>query len=223
MASGQGLSRQRPDRRPAHGGRGGGPLRVVGAGARGPRLRDRRRRGQGRRPWALARARRRRPRAALRDRVEVPADDGDDGAREHRLERGEDRPPRAVRDAQADAPLRRHGQHRDPPQRGGSRPQGRQGGRRGRDHQGRRRDPAGDCAADPAPQGQAPEEGEAARRSARSAARRRSSPRASGRSARIARVAPARSSSTSSTSSIAAPWTSTASARSRRSAFSRTV
>ena len=47
---------------------------VVGGPPRRARLRDRRRRGQGRRPRAVARAGRRRPRAALGDRLEVPAD-----------------------------------------------------------------------------------------------------------------------------------------------------
>ena len=55
-------------------------LPLVGGAPRGARLRDRRRRRQGRRAGALARARRRRPRAALGDRLEVPADDGDDEA-----------------------------------------------------------------------------------------------------------------------------------------------
>ena len=53
-------------------------LPLVGGAARDARLRDRRRRRQGRRAGALARARRRRPRAALGDRLEVPADDRDD-------------------------------------------------------------------------------------------------------------------------------------------------
>ena len=77
--------------------------------SRGARLRDRRRRRQGRRPGALARARRRRPRAALGDRLEVPADDGDDDAQQDRLERRPDRAPGPVRDARAGARRRRHG------------------------------------------------------------------------------------------------------------------
>ena len=53
-------------------------LPLVGGAARDARLRDRRRRRQDRRAGAVARARRRRPRAALGDRLEVPADDRDD-------------------------------------------------------------------------------------------------------------------------------------------------
>ena len=143
--------------------RGGGrrALQVVGGEPRAPRLRDRRRRRQGRRPGALARARRRRARAALGDRVEVPADDGDDDAQRDRLERRTDGPHGAVRDARAGSRRRRHREHRDPPQRGGSRSQGRARRRRGRDHQSRGRDPAGDRTADPASQGQAVAEAEA--------------------------------------------------------------
>ncbi len=53
-------------------------LPLVGGAARAARLRDRRRRRQGRRAGAVAGAGRGRPRAALGDRLEVPADDGDD-------------------------------------------------------------------------------------------------------------------------------------------------
>ena len=70
--------------------------------------------------------------------------------------------PDAVRHARAGARRRRHRLHRDPPQRGGSGAQGRPRGRRGGGHARRRRDPAGDLAADPAPQGQAPAKAEAA-------------------------------------------------------------
>ena len=51
------------------------------------RLRDRRRRRQGQRAGAVAGAGRRRARAALGDRLEVPADHRDDEAQRHRLER----------------------------------------------------------------------------------------------------------------------------------------
>ena len=55
-------------------------LPLVGGATRGARLRDRRRRRQGRRAGAVARAGRGRARAALGDRLEVRADDGDDEA-----------------------------------------------------------------------------------------------------------------------------------------------
>ena len=55
-------------------------LPLVGGAARAARLRDRRRRRQGRRAGAVAGAGRGRARAALGDRLEVPADHGDDEA-----------------------------------------------------------------------------------------------------------------------------------------------
>ena len=122
---------------------------------------------------ALARPGRRRARAALGDRVEVPADDGDDEAEQDRLERRADRPPGPVRDARAGPRRRRHRPDRDPAQRGGPGAQGRPRGRRGDRHARRRRDPAGGRAADPAAQGKAAAQGAGRRRSARSAARRR--------------------------------------------------
>ena len=212
-----------PGHRPPPGRRvGGQALPLVGGAPRAARLRDRRRRRQGRRAGALARARRRRPRAALGDRLEVPADDGDDEAPRRRLERRPHRPPGPVRDARAGPRRRRHGHHGDPPQRGGPGPQGRPGRRRGRRHAGRRRDPAGRLAADPAAQGRAPREAEAAEEMPDLRHRRRSSPRTpSSRSAPTAPAARARPSSTSSTSSAGARWTSTGSARSRRCASSR--
>ncbi len=81
--------------------RGRRALPLVGGPPRGARLRDRRRGGQGGRPRAAARARRRRARAALGDRMEVPAVDGDDEAQQDRLERGAHGPPAALRDAGA--------------------------------------------------------------------------------------------------------------------------
>ena len=62
---------------------------------------------------------------------------------EGRLERRPHRPPGALRDARAGPRRRRHGHHRDPPQRGGPGAQGRPRGRRGGRDAGRRRDPAG--------------------------------------------------------------------------------
>ena len=76
-------------------------LPLVGGAARAARLRDRRRRRQGRRAGALARARRGRARAALGDRLEVPADHGDDEAEQGRLERRPHRHLVPVRDARA--------------------------------------------------------------------------------------------------------------------------
>ena len=131
---------------------GGRALPLVGGAARAARLRDRRRRRQGRRAGAVAGAGRGRPRAALGDRLEVPADDGDDEAARRRLERRPDRPPGPLRDARAGPRRRRHRHHRDPAQRGGPGPQGRPGRRRGGGDAGRRRDPPGRLAADPAPQ-----------------------------------------------------------------------
>ncbi len=148
------------DRDPRDRGRGRRALPVVAGARESARLRDRRRRGQGRRAGAVARAGRRRARAALGDRLEVPADHRDDDAQQDRLERRADRAPDAVRDARAGRRRRRHRLHRDAAQRGGPGPQGRARGRRGRRHPRRRRDPAGDRAADPAPQGQAPAKAE---------------------------------------------------------------
>ena len=55
-------------------------LRELGGEARAARLRDRRHRREGRRPAPAGRAGRRRPRAALGDRVQVPADAAHDEA-----------------------------------------------------------------------------------------------------------------------------------------------
>ena len=105
-----------PRHRPPRGGRvGRRALPLVGGAPRGARLRDRRRRRQDRRAGAVAGARRRRPRAALGDRLEVPADDGDDQTAGRRLERRPHRPPGPVRDARAGPRRRRHRLDRDPP------------------------------------------------------------------------------------------------------------
>ena len=136
----QGQPRHRPPRGRRVGRRA---LPLVGGAPRRARLRDRRRRRQGRRAGAVAGARRRRPRAALGDRLEVPADDGDDETAGRRLERRPHRPPGPVRDARAGPRRRRHRLDRDPPQRGGPRPQGRQRRRRGRRDARRRRHPPG--------------------------------------------------------------------------------
>ena len=97
---------------------------------------------------------------------------------------------------------RGHGLDGDPPQRGGPGPQGRARGRRGGRDAGGRRDPPGDRAADPAPQGQAPAQAEAAEGVPGLRHARRSSPTtACSRSARTAAAARASASSTSSSSS----------------------
>ncbi len=88
---------------PRERGRGRRALPVVGAAPGVARLRDRRRRGEGQRALAVAGAGGRRPRAALGDRLEVPADHRDHEAEEDRLERRADRAPDAVRDARAGA------------------------------------------------------------------------------------------------------------------------
>ena len=98
-----------PRHRPPRGGRvGRRALPLVGGAPRRARLRDRRRRRQGRRAGAVAGARRRRPRAALGDRLEVPADDCDDQTARRRLERRPHWPPGPVRDARAGPRRRRH-------------------------------------------------------------------------------------------------------------------
>ena len=153
------LPGQRRDLEPRGWRVGGRALPVVGAAPRVARLRDRRRRRQGRPAGAVARTRGHRARAALGDRVEVPADHGDHDPEQDRLERRADRAPSAVRDAGAGPRRRGHGLDRDPAQRGGSRAQGRARARRGDRHPRRRRDPAGDRPADPAPRGQAPAQG----------------------------------------------------------------
>ena len=81
--------------------RGRRVLRELGREARLARLRDRRHRDQGRRPGAAAAAGRRRPRAALGDRLQVPADAGDDEAAADRRERRPHRHAQPVRRARA--------------------------------------------------------------------------------------------------------------------------
>ena len=183
-------------------GRGRRAVPIVGAAARLAGLRDRRCRRQGQLGRAAATPRRRRPRSALGDRVEVPADDGGHRAERDRLEPGQVRRPAPVRDARARPGRRRHDQARDAAQRGGPGAQGHPR-RRGRDRAARgRRDPAGAVA------------GAARRRAhrsaaavhdrpsaARSATRRRSSPRARSSPAARTATAPAAVGSCSSTSS----------------------
>ena len=169
--------------------------RAVPALAAAPRragLRDRRRRGQGRRLRAAAPARRRGARPALGDRLEVPADDRGHAAERDQLERRQVRRPAPVRGARAGARRRRHGQGRDAAQRGGPRAQGRPPRRRRDRPARRRRDPAGHLARPARRRAPGPCAAAAGRRSAaRSATRPRSRPRAP--SSPAARTASARS------------------------------
>ena len=107
------------------------------------RLRDRRRRREGRRSRPARRDGHHVARAALGDRVQVPARGEDDGAPRHH---GEHRPHRsrdAVRGARAGVRRRRERRHGHAAQRGRRRAQGR-AARRHRDRApGRRRDPRG--------------------------------------------------------------------------------
>ena len=112
---------------------------------------------------AAAPARRRRPRAALGDRLEVPADDRRDEAARDPLEPRQVRRPAPVRGARAGPGRRRHDQAGDAAQRGGPRAQGHPARRGGDRAARRRRDPAGARAG-------------AARRRARRTARRSRSP-----------------------------------------------
>ena len=114
----------------------------VARAARRARLRDRRRRGQGRRLRAAAAARLGRPRPALGDRLEVPADDRGDAAEADPVERRQVRRPAPVRRARARPRQRRHREDGDAAQRGGPRAQGRAARRRRDRAAGRRRDPA---------------------------------------------------------------------------------
>ena len=119
------LPRQRRRQAARQRGRGRCPVPGVAGPARRTRVRDRRRGREGRRLRAPAPARRGRPRPALGDRLEVPADDRRHAAEGHQLERGQVRRPVPVRDARARPRERRHGQDGDAAQRGGPRAQGR--------------------------------------------------------------------------------------------------
>ena len=165
----QGQPRHRPPRRRRGSGR---PLPLVGAAARVARLRDRRRRRQDRRAGPVAGAGRGRARAALGDRLEVPADDGDDDGCS--TWSGTSAAPgtwsRSRCWSRSTSAASRS--HRHPPQRGGPGAQGRQGRRRGGRDAGRRRHPPGRLAADPAPQRKSARN-RGHRRNARAAAPRR--------------------------------------------------
>ena len=132
-----------PIRRATHVDRGGRcRLRRVGKAAAGARLRDRRRRDQGRLPRPAAPARSPAFPAPLGARLQVGAHDGRDAAAR------DPHPGRAHRRAQslgdhgAGAGRRRHGDPRDAAQRGGHQPQGDPRGRRRHRPARRRRHPA---------------------------------------------------------------------------------
>ena len=125
------LPRQRRHQAARRRGRGGRAVPRVGAPSRRARLRDRRRRREGRRPRAAAPARLGRARPALGGRVEVPADDGRDDAREGDVERRQVRRPAPLCGAERRRSGRRDDQDGDAAQRGGHRAQGPARGRGG--------------------------------------------------------------------------------------------
>ena len=116
--------------------------RLAGAPGRA-RLRDRRRRRQGRRPGAAAQARLGRARSPLGGRLEVPADDRRHAPGEGHVERRQVRRHAPLRRARAGRRRRRADRHGHAAQRGGPRAQGPQAGRGGDRAARRRRDPAG--------------------------------------------------------------------------------
>ena len=118
-------------------------MSAVGAAPRRAGLRDRRRGGEGRRPRAPAAARLGGARPALGGRVEVPAHDRRDDAREGDVERGQVRRHAPLRGARAGGRRRGDDQAGHAAQRGGHRAQGHPRGRGGDRGACRRRDPAG--------------------------------------------------------------------------------
>ena len=122
-------------------GRGGLPrlLRTDRQPARHARVRDRRRRLQGRPPRLAARPRVRLARAALGDRAQVPGAGGDDRAAGHRVPGRPHRRAHAGRATRAGVRRRRHGQQRHAAQHGRTRAQGRPHRRHRGRAQGRRR------------------------------------------------------------------------------------
>ena len=119
------------------------PLQDLGGPPARPRLRDRRHGRQDRRQAVLGRAGVRRPRAALGDRLQVPADPGDDVLKRISINVGRTGSSQPVRHARAGAGGRRHRQAGDPAQRGRHPPQGHPRRRYGHRPAGRRRHPAG--------------------------------------------------------------------------------
>ena len=139
---------------------------AVGAAPGRARLRDRRRGREGRRPRAAAPAGLGRARPALGGRLEVPAHDRGDEAREGDVERRQVRRPAPLCGARAGRGRRRDDQAGDAPQRGGHRAQGHPRGRGGDRAARRRRDPAGGLAGAARGRAQAPPADGRARRRA---------------------------------------------------------
>ena len=137
------LPGQRRRQAAADRGRGRRPVPGLAGAPRRAGLRDRRRRGQGRRLRAAAPPRRRRARPALGDRLEVPADDGGDDAQRDQWNVGKFGDLHPFARARAGPRRRRDRQAGDAAQRGGPRAQGHPRRRRGDRPARRRRDPAG--------------------------------------------------------------------------------
>ena len=155
-------ARARVPREPAHRAarrprRGARVLHADGGAAPLARLRDRRRGGEGR----LARAARRdglhQPRAALGDRVQVPAGGEDHQAQEHHGEHRPHRAGHAVRGARAGVRRWLHRADVDAAQPGRGRAQGRARRRHRGGAQGRRRDPRGGRSGARRPQARRPQ------------------------------------------------------------------
>ena len=118
-------------------------LRSDGGAAPRARLRDRRRRRQGRRPRPARGARLHEPRPPVGDRLQVPArGEDDEAARDHGQHRAH-RAGHALRAARAGVRRRFDGRARDAAQRGRGRAARRAGRRHRRRAQGGRRDPRG--------------------------------------------------------------------------------
>ena len=167
---------------------------------------------QGRPDRAAARARRHEPRAAVGDRVQVPARGAHRAAEEDRRAHRADRQGHAVRGARPGVRGRRHDHLRHAAQRGRGAAQGRAQGRHGHRAPRRRRDPR-DRRAGARPSARRARGAGRCRRPARRAARRSCAPRARPTTgARTSAGAPRRASSGCSTSRGAARWTSSTSA-----------
>ncbi len=111
----------------AHARRGAGLHRPLRRAPARRRARDRRRRGQGRPARAAAPARLDLARAALGDRVQIPAGGGQHQAARHQGQRRPHRPGHAVRAVGAGRGRRLHGRAGHPAQRERGAPQGRAG------------------------------------------------------------------------------------------------
>ena len=143
-----------PRRRPTRDDRGGRREgRGVGGAAPAARLRDRRRRRQGRLVRAGGAARVAPPAAALGAGVQVGPGSGPDRSPRHPHPCRANRRPQPVGGARARGGRGRHRLDRDAPQRGGHQPQGHPRGRHRDRPASRRRDPAGRRTGAPACQG----------------------------------------------------------------------